>query len=132
MRDPAEYLSAVELALVESSVIVSFSVMRQWANSDDGYIRVRATLRNNDFLEAAEYFLQEGEDVVTIDYRYHWTSPDKQQLRRRWDNTPDHPELPNFPHHCHIESETNVVSSEAMNMLQLLKALHDLIAPEKK
>ncbi|MEK7439379.1 MAG: DUF6516 family protein [Chloroflexota bacterium] len=132
MPDPAEYLSAVELAFVESPVITNFSVVRQWANSDDGYIRVRATLLNNNFLEAAEYFVQEDEEIATVDYRYHWAAPDKQQLRRRWDNTPDHPELPNFPHHCHIESETNVVSSEAMNMLQLLKVLQNLIAPEKK
>src|SRR3972149_1293119 len=102
MNDPAEYLEAVELALVESPIVKDFHIVRKWTHSDDGYIRVRATLSNGDFLEAAEFFVRQDEEFFPSDYRHHWTDASKLQLRRRWDNTPDHPELPNFPHHCHV------------------------------
>lgn len=40
MDDPAEYLRATELALVESPIIAEFRIVRQWAHADDGYLRV--------------------------------------------------------------------------------------------
>lgn len=132
MLDPADYLAAIELALIESPVVTEYSVVRSWAHSDDGYIRVRAVLSNGDFLEAAEYFIRQDEELIPADYRHHWTDASNQQLRRRWDSTPDHPEIPNFPYHCHVESETNVVESEPMSLLQALSLIQNAIEPEKK
>jgi len=37
------------------------------------------------------------------------------------------PSLPNFPHHSHLESETHIVSSQPMNICQLLAVLETLI-----
>ncbi len=67
MNDPAEYLEAVELALVESPIV-------------------------NDF----------------------------------------HPELPNFPHHCHVGSETNVVPSEPTSLLKALNLIQRAFESETK
>jgi hypothetical protein len=44
MSDVADYLAEVELALVSSPTVATYQVIRSWANTDDGYIRVRATL----------------------------------------------------------------------------------------
>ncbi len=132
MPEPAEYLSAIEQTLVESPLVTEFSIVRQWAHSDDGYIRIRATLSNGDFLEAAEYFVRQDEDFFPSDYRHHWTDASKQQLHRRWDNTPDHPELPNFPHHCHVGSETNVVPSEPTSLLKALNLIQQAFESETK
>ena len=65
--DIAAYLAQVELALVSSPIVAKYDIVRSWANTDDGYMRIRITLINSDFVEAAEYFvLQEGR-IVTVD-----------------------------------------------------------------
>jgi Family of unknown function (DUF6516) len=106
--DPAEYLKAAQLALIESPVIREFTIVQQWAHSDDGFLRVRAALVNGDFLEAAEYFVRQGDQLVTQDYRHHWADSSGESLRRRWDSSPHHPKVSTFPHHCHVGSEDNV------------------------
>ena len=55
MTDIAAYLTKIELAIISSSLIAEYRIVRSWANTDDGNIRVRATLVNGDFLEATEY-----------------------------------------------------------------------------
>ncbi len=128
MASVSDYLAAVELALISSPAIAEYRVVRSWANTDDGYLRVRAKLTNGDFLEAAEYFELQVDEVVTVDYRYQWMDSEQQQLQRRWDNTPDHPELENFPHHIHIGSEENVVPGQKLSMIALLKILEQELA----
>jgi len=121
--DPTAYLDDIALALIASDLISSYAVIRSWANTDDGYIRIRATLINGDFFEASEYFVIESDRIVTIDYRYQWMDGNRAVLRRRWDNTPHHPEIEGFPHHCHVGSETNIVPSELLSLLQVLLLL---------
>ncbi len=130
MSDIAAYLAEIEWALISSPVIVEYHVVHSWANTDDGYIRIRARLTNDDFLEAAEHFvLQEGQ-IVTTDYRHQWMSGDKSALRRRWDSTPDHPELANFPHHVHIGDERTVLPSRPMSLIDLLRMIENELCPE--
>lgn len=78
------------------------------AHDDDGYMRIRATLSNGDFLEAAEYIVYDQGQLVTADYRYQWMDGAKKILRRRWDSTPDWPHLPDSPHHVHVGDEATV------------------------
>jgi hypothetical protein len=120
MRDPDTYLVEIEMALVSSPIVVEYRLIRSWANTDDGYIRVRATLSNGDFLEMAEYFIVQEEQIAIVDYRHQWMDATRTALHRRWDNTPDHPELDSFPHHCHIGDESYVVPSEPVSLLQVL------------
>jgi hypothetical protein len=44
-------------------------------------------------------------------------------LRKRWDNVPHFPNLSNFPHHIHVESEENVISSNLLSIPELLDIL---------
>lgn len=125
MSDIATYLSEVELALVSSLIIAEYCIVRSWANTDDGYIRVRATLTNGDFLEAAEYFALDQGQITIIDYRYQWMDGDKELLRRRWDSTPDHPELEGFPYHVHTGGEGSVASSRSTSLVALLNTLEE-------
>jgi hypothetical protein len=113
MNDIAAYLEALKLKLVTSRVIADYQIVKERATATDGYLRMRATLYNGDFLEAAEYFERVPEGVRTVDYRYQWMDSTKKELRCRWDSTPDHPELSNFPYHVHQGSEENVISSLA-------------------
>lgn len=123
MNDPAGYLAEIELALVSSPVLAETHVTRSWTNADDGYIRVRATLVNGDFLEAAEYFVLDEGKIKPVDYRHQWMDGAKSTLRRRWDSTPDHPGLANFPHHVHVGDEHTVQPSHPTGILDLLRTL---------
>lgn len=69
------------------------------------------------------YLVLERGQIVTTDYRHRWMDSDKKELRKRWDNTPDHPELDNFPHHIHIGDEASVVPSHPMSLNELLRIL---------
>ncbi len=91
MIEPASYVAEIELALVSSPVLENFHVLRAWTNSDDGYLRLRATLFNGDFLEAAEYFVLDVEAIKTVDYRHQWMDGARQFWRRRGDSARDHP-----------------------------------------
>ncbi|MBI4788729.1 MAG: hypothetical protein HY782_16990 [Chloroflexi bacterium] len=128
MSDPASYLADTELALISSPVIAEYQIVRSWANIDDGYIRVRGALTNGDFIELAEYFVLNGDQIVTVDYRHHWTSGDKSVLRRRWDSTPDHRKLENFPHHIHVGGEGNVVPGQPQSVIDVLRIIEDEIS----
>jgi hypothetical protein len=127
MGDPDGYLTEIEVRLIACPVISDFVIVRAWSNADDGYIRVRANLINGDFLEAAEYFVLQPTGVETVDYRHQWMDGGKTILRRRWDNTPDHPELPSFPHHIHVGDEETVTPGQPMSMLALLRILESEI-----
>ena len=45
---------------------------------------------------------------------------EKQSLIRRWDNARHFPDLPDFPDHIHLGSDTRVIPGRAMNMLELI------------
>lgn len=128
MTTPNEHLAAIELSLITSPALAEYSVVRSWADVNDGYIRIRATLTNGDFLEAAEYFVQQQSGFETVDYRHQWMDSTKRTLRRRWDCTPDNPHLSNFPYHAHIGSEENVTTSDRVGLMDLLVLLPELIA----
>jgi len=120
------YLAQIELAFVSTPIIATYQVVRSWANNDDGYLRLRATLTNGDFLEAAEYFVWQEGQFITVDYRHQWMDSSKQKLHRRWDNTPDHPQIANFPYHVHVDTEQNVMPSQPISLLELLALLEQL------
>ena len=96
MTDLSAYLTDIELALIRSPTIATYQIVRSEINTDAGYIRLRATFVNGDFLEAAEYFILEHSAILTDDYRYQWMDGGQTRLHRRWDNTPHFPELPGF------------------------------------
>jgi hypothetical protein len=123
VNDPAKYLSQITLALISCSAVASYTLVRTWAGIDDGYIRIRATLINDDFLESAEYFILQEGNVTVTDYRHQWMNPDRTQLRRRWDSAPDHPELENYPHHVHIGQEDVIQPYHPISIIELLSLL---------
>jgi hypothetical protein len=128
MNECAAYLSEIELALISSPILAEYQVVRSRLTTDDGYIRVRAKLTNGDFLEAVEYFVHREDRMVTIDYRHQWMDGAKQTLRKRWDNAPDHPHLPNFPHHVHVGDEATIIPGQPMSLIEMLHTLEQELA----
>lgn len=127
MNKIAKHLRKIELALIASPAIHSFEIIRTTLNSDAGFIRLRAHLRNDDFLEVAEYFVWEQNQIQTISYRYQWMSADQQALCMRWDNAPHYPDLDGFPHHVHDGDEQNVQPGEPLTLLTWLSLLEKLL-----
>ena len=131
MSDIAAYLEAIRLKLITSRVVADYQIVKERTTATDGYLRIRAHLYNGDFLEAAEYFERTSEGVRTVDYRYQWMDLSKKELRCRWDSTPDHPELPNFPYHVHQGGEENVIPNQVLSICQVLDLIADAIFGEE-
>ena len=119
MKEPKEYLEATKLKIVASPIVSRYEITKERATSIDGYIRIRITLVNGDYLEVSEYFERTLSEIKTVDYRYQWMDAST-NLYCRWDNAPHHPELDNFPHHIHQNSEDNVISGKVLSISQVL------------
>jgi len=112
-----EYFSDIKSSLNVSPVIASYSVTEEFAKEIGGYIRIKASLVNSDFLDLFIYATVEVELNVQK-YSFHWHSK-KGNLRKRWDNSPHHREIRTFPHHLHIGDKVvpcaHVDFSEVLN-----------------
>jgi hypothetical protein len=122
-----EYLEDIKSRLIASNAIAALTIVEELDFGDRGYFRARVTLSNDDFLEVAEYFKIRDNVVTTTRYRYQWMDCDRANLRKRWDNVPHFPNLPNFPHHIHVGSEENVISGDSLSIQELLDILEQEI-----
>ncbi|MBE9226221.1 hypothetical protein IQ264_12380 [Phormidium sp. LEGE 05292] len=115
-----QYLVAVKEKLNASLIVASIEIVDERVLLNRGYFRARLTLTNNDFLEIAESFTIQDNELITLDYRYQWMDVSKQILKQRWDSVKHYPNLPNFPHHVHIGSESNVESGQCLNIIEFI------------
>jgi hypothetical protein len=127
VNDPVIYLEAIKLRLIISPIIAQYRIVKERATRTDGYLRVRASLVNEDFLELVETFERGPSEIVVVDYRHQWMDAAQSRLRRRWDGAPHHPELTGAPHHIHIENEDSVIPGCPMSILTVLDELERLI-----
>lgn len=125
-RLDAEYAALLSHPLVQATELVKYVKYRD--NRLDGYLRVRTILTNGDFLEIALHLALQNGSTVIDSYRYQWMDRTQTQLRRRWDDTPHFPQLPGFPHHCHVEQENQVEPAAPMDVKTLLDVIAQNIA----
>ncbi|MBC8265013.1 MAG: hypothetical protein H8E47_12925 [Anaerolineales bacterium] len=128
MTTPTKYVLQLKAKLVTSPIVASFNLVEEKVWPDRGYIRIRMSLSNGDFLEAAEYFLLEDDEYITRRYRYQWMDGERRELHKRWDNVEHYPDLPSFPHHVHVGKEENVEPGRRLSISQLLDVLASEIA----
>lgn len=115
-----QYITAIKEKLDNSSVVSSIDIFDERVLLSRGYFRARLTLTNTDFLEVAESFEIQNDQLITLDYRYQWMDASKQILKKRWDSVKHFPDLPNFPHHIHVGSESNVEPGQSRNILDFI------------
>jgi len=125
--DLAAYINAIKERLNESFIVAAIEVVDERILLNRGYFRARLILTNTDFVEIAESFAVQDNQLITLDYRYQWMDGDKQTLKQRWDSVKHFPDLPNFPHHVHIGSESNVESGQSRNILEFITFLESEI-----
>lgn len=123
------YVEDIKATLLVAPIVASFVMVEEWIQSDRGYLRVRCTLINSDFLEMAEYFVLAGAQCIPERYRHQWMDATQTLLRRRWDNVPHFPTLPNFPHHIHL-ADGQVVPGVPMSITSVLTIIAGELAAQ--
>jgi hypothetical protein len=117
----AAYLESIRIKLATSGVVSEVIIVRETHTEHQGFFRARLRLQNGDFLEVSEFFEVVNNQAQTKEYRHQWMDPSMQQLRRRWDNAPHYPNLPRFPHHVHVESESRVEPGNLLCIIALIE-----------
>ena len=123
-----QHFDTIEVRLIESPVITSYRILRREIGPSDGKIRIKAMLGNGGALEFFEYVAESDTSVPLLKYSFHWQSADG-ALKRRWDNAPHYPELPDAPHHVHCESE---VVQEITDVPDVFSVIEEIEAALKK
>lgn len=100
----AEYFSQIETHFITSPIVASYVIARKNISFSDGKFRARLTFINQDFLELFEYVTEKNGTIQRGKYSFHWQKKDG-MLVKRWDNAPHFPDLPNAPHHIHLEDK---------------------------
>jgi len=121
--NPQSHIEETLFKLSTSPIIKQITNMKKYQGNSYGYMRMRLTLINGDFLEIAEYFVLQNDKIDICRYRYQWMDATQQILNKRWDDTKHFPHLQNFPHHVHVRSETQVVSGQKLSIIELIDLL---------
>ncbi|MCX6046178.1 MAG: DUF6516 family protein [Chloroflexi bacterium] len=97
-----QHFTMIEMQLLQSSAVVAYEVLSREVGLIDGKLRIKAILRDNAILELFEYDNEVSGQIKILKYSFHWQNA-QGSLRKRWDNAPHYPHLPNAPHHLHQE-----------------------------
>jgi hypothetical protein len=130
MSKITDYMAACKARLATDPLVAQFAILKERSDLAEGYFRARVTLYNGDLLDAAEYLELRGGSVITVSYRFQWMTANR-TLRIRWDDTPHHPALANFPHHIHEGDEAIVTPSKPMTFLAVLDEIAERLAGEQ-
>ncbi|MEK6765867.1 MAG: DUF6516 family protein [Planctomycetota bacterium] len=120
-----DYFDGLVQELFINSAISSFKVLRREIGKDDGYIRIKCKLKNNDILEFAEYIQTRKNKIHLETYSFHWQDT-KGHLIKRWDNVSHHKELDTFPHHIHLLTG-GAISSTPMTLKSVLREIEKVL-----
>ena len=119
MTTVAEYHQAVKARLIADPLVLQFDIRRERRTVDDGYLRVRLILDNQEHLEFSEYVRRVRDQIQVVTYSFHWTDSNG-KLIRRWDNAPHYPSLPQAPHHMHNGAQDQVLAAAPMTIVDVL------------
>lgn len=100
-----QHFDTVEARLISSPVIVSYQILRREIAASDGKLRVKVALSDGGSAELFEYVAESDGRIRLLKYSFHWQDV-QGKLRRRWDNAPHYPNLPDAPHHVHGEDDS--------------------------
>ena len=118
----------IEALLIENPVIISYEVLRCEIASSDGKLRIKAVLSDGGTLELFEYVAESGGYIHLLKYSFHWQDT-QAKLKKRWDNAPHYPNLPNSPHHIHLEDG---LVQEIMDVTDVFSVIEQIEAALKQ
>jgi len=95
-----QYFDNIEASILQSPVIESYQIIRSEISGNEGKLRIKASLQNNDSVELFIYVSEIKTRIQLLKYSFHWQDQHT-NLIKRWDNAPHYPNIPNAPHHIH-------------------------------
>lgn len=94
------YLSEIELTLKSLKDCYFEKYEEEILTQNRINLRIRIRFLTGHLLELNEAVILEKGELQNLSYRYHFQDKNN-KLIFRYDNTPHHPDLKNFPHHKH-------------------------------
>jgi hypothetical protein len=70
--DLDQYIIIIKEKLASSPIVAFTEIVDERVLLNRGYFRARLALTNTDFLEIAESFTIQDEQLLRLDYRYQW------------------------------------------------------------
>lgn len=127
MRDASEYLVYVRSLILLDDQVQHWQIIREEAQGDNGVLRYRLLLRNQDLLDIFERFVIVNGQVTVARYSYHWQRS-TQEFIKRWDNAPHYPNLTTYPHHLHDGDENHVLPHSSIKITDVLTIIRQIIS----
>jgi hypothetical protein len=116
------YFQELQNLIAATPFITAVSLHTERRSETIGFVRGDLTFRDGSRLHFREFIRNEdNEPTVRYTYAYHYQSSDGQFLFR-YDNTNHYPNLPNAPHHKHVE-DINVIPAQAPDLAGILKEI---------
>jgi len=124
------YLARLEDTLLSRHEIEVQQLDSRRAESNEaGEFNACVNFYDQSMLEATEKVKIEDGEIVKQDYSYHYQKSNG-DLVFRYDNAPHHPEVETFPHHKHVGSDDNVITSQPPDVSEVLVEIDEIIYPE--
>lgn len=120
------YFNEIELRLLQTPIIIDYSIVSKDILYIEGIIRIKIILKNEDSIEFFEYVTEKSGKLFPKKYSFHWQ--DKfGNLKKRWDNAPHYQSLSNFPNHIHYPDNRIMPDSSIPNILKIISEIEDEI-----
>lgn len=117
-----QHFDTVEIRLLQSPVVITYQITRREVASADGKLRIKLELNDGGAVELFEYVSEAEGDLHLLKYSFHWQDA-QGNLRKRWDNAPHYPNLPNAPHHVHLSDNTVQGVTKIPDILSILEQI---------
>ncbi|MDZ7641603.1 MAG: DUF6516 family protein [Desulfurivibrio sp.] len=122
-RQIEQYFDLVESLLLGSPAVTTYEITRKMAGTNDGKIRIKATLADGGLAEFFEYVVATPY-IRVVKYSFHCQDA-AGQLLKRWDNAPHFPQFPNSPHHIHLADGEVIAACQPAKIATVLSELED-------
>ena len=119
------YFRQFEKLLAAAKFVHSTSITYDKRSASIGFLRGIVYFLDSSQLHLRE-FVNVEYGIERYMYAYHYQRADG-TLVFRYDNTPHFPTLPTFPHHRHVESETDVTAVSPPDLEAILTEIQSLI-----
>lgn len=119
-----QHFDEVEVCLLQSPAVVAYQILRREIAYGDAKLRVKLELFDGGMAELFEYISEVDNSVHLLKYSFHWQDA-KGKLKKRWDNAPHHPDLPNAPHHVHHEDSTVQHIKKPLDIFGVIKKIEE-------
>ena len=120
-----DYFQQVEMLVRRATIVHSSSLTYDKRSAHVGFIRGEIYFLDGSLLHVRE-FVNVEDGIERYTYAYHYQQTDG-GLIFRYDNTPHFSGLPDFPHHKHENSESNVMPASPHDLETVLAEIHRLM-----